>query len=241
MRDALRPALRLGMLALLAGGVVIVQTDRRARYVPELAGAVPAGLGGFADEQRLRLSLTTGQGDIAQARVQAADLVQHRPIPADHLTNLAIADALAGDEAGAQAALETASRRGWRDPLPQIASAQAALDQRAYPLAAQRLAALLATGQLADQTQALLLRLVAVPEGREALARLYAGAGYWQPGAMRLLSGSAPPAQFADWTARIRRAGGDPDCAAVANAVERYGREGVAEAGRLFARSGCAV
>lgn len=216
-------------LALLAAISVVAQVDRRARYDAALSGFVPAAYGGFAAEQRARNALLQQDGE--RALVESRLLLRTRPIPADHLSLLALAEALAGDEARATAALEAAARRGWRDPLPQLASAQAALETGAHDVAAQRITALLATGELREQASPLYARLLETPEGRAAMARRYAATGYWQSNSLGHVGGSADPGDLADTLARAQDLGAALPCdrlQALADSLSRQGKANIA-------------
>ncbi len=146
--------------------------------MPELAALVPAAYVGFAAEQQTRQALARGDGE--RALVEASRLLRSRPLPAYHLTMLALAHATTGNADAADSALEAAAARGWRDPLPQAASAQAALAAGEHAIAAQRISALLATGELPEQTEALFAQLLSTSEGQAAMAARYAAQGHWQ-------------------------------------------------------------
>ncbi len=208
-------------MALLA---TIAQVDRQARYDSDLARLVPAAFGGFAAEQRARSAVQRGDGEAAL--VELRTLIKSRPIPADHLSLLALARGADGDRTGAIAALEASAARGWRDPLPQLASAEAALAAGEYGIAAQRISALLATGALPEQTQALFTRQIATPEGREAMALRYAAKGHWQSSSLGTLAAMMEPANMADTLALAQANGANLPCNMLRQVATTYANRG---------------
>ncbi len=119
---------------------------------------------------------------------------------------------LDGDATQSIPALEEAARRGWREPITQISVARAALLSQDYPSAAQRVAALIATGSTPDATDALLRELIATPAGRDALAGIMGERGYWQRSLLRRVFAVGRPADSLAMVARAAREGYQPDC-----------------------------
>lgn len=171
--------LYLLLLALLALGVIGVQLDRQAYRDGQVLHAVPVPFRAVALQRQLEADLGSRQ-DAPGLLSEARELVRKRPLPARHLLLYAQSAELGGEREQALAALEIAAVRGWREPVPQLAVVQAGLVSGDYAAVAQRLAALVATGAAAEQTNALLGEMMAEAEGREALADLLAGEGTWK-------------------------------------------------------------
>lgn len=222
-----------GLFALLAVVTVLAQLDRASRFEPGLAPLVPEAFRGFATRHLAAAALLARDAEGAEAQARA--LVRARPLPAEHLTLLAQSATLAGDETQALAALEEATTRGWRDPLAQQAAAEAALQAGEAGAAAQRIAALLATGALPDQTGAQLARLLAEPAGRRAFAALLAGPGRWQRNFPAFAAPVTAPADLAETLALAQAAGAGLPCARLEGIAESYLSAGMeAQAARFW-------
>ena len=218
-------------LAAIGLAAAVVQLDRSARFDPELAAMVPTSLPGFATEQRVKAAIA--DRDSATALAEARALVRGRPLPAEHLSLLSYAAAMEGDEALALAALEAATLRGWREPLAQQAAAEAALLSDEHDIAAQRIAALLATGELRDEALDLASRLLASEPGRQALARRLAADGHWQVNALVPLAAVAEPRQLTQAIVLAAGGGAALPCdrlSAIAAAYANIGRDAEAAA-----------
>ncbi|WP_052768880.1 hypothetical protein [Aurantiacibacter marinus] len=218
---------RFAWWAVLAAiGIVtgFAQIDRSARFTPHLASLVPPAFSGFAAEQRTRQAIAAQQPDRAIAEAKA--LVAARPLPAENLALFAIAAAMNEQNDQSIAAIEAASTRGWRAPIIQQAVAQAALEQGEYDRAAQRIAALLATGSARDFALDLAARLTTTQEGQAAFARQYAAPGHWQDNAVRQLGTTMPAQDFAATLAMAEELGASINCGRLRNIIQRYEREG---------------
>ena len=220
-----RIAFRLGVAA-LAIAVAFAQVDRSARFAPELAPLVPRAFSGFAAEQRVKAALATSGDAVGEARA----LVRRRPAGAEQLALLSLAAARDGDEPLAIAALEAASRRGWRVPMVQLASAQAALAQDQPELASQRIAALFAVGAAREEALALSADLLSEEPGRAAFARRLATRGHWQEGTLEPLSRAVAPMDFVRTMAKARAYGATPECGRLAAIADRYVSEAQVDA-----------
>ncbi|MFC3098037.1 hypothetical protein [Alteraurantiacibacter palmitatis] len=173
----------IGALAVMGLVIGAAQIDRASRYAPQLAPLVPTPFRSFSLVHLAQDAMVHGQSE--EALRLSRQLVRARPLPAEHLTLLSQAELRAGMSDAGLAALEEAGRRGWREPYSQAAMARAALLAGNPDAAAQRLAALLATGAAgADVTEPILAELAATPQGRAALARQLAQPGYWQAGVL---------------------------------------------------------
>ncbi len=183
------------------------------------------------------MALQAGQPEIAVA--QARQQIELRPMPAESLTVLALASLQGGDTETARAALEASSRRGWREPISQLASGQGALEQQQYEIASQRVVALLSTDNLTESALALLGGLVTVPEGRQAMANRMASFGRWQDKTLVPASGVAAPD---DWVATIVLAvdqGADLSCSRMERLASRYERIGEVAAAEKISAIAC--
>lgn len=217
---------RLGwsaLFALLAGIAVLAQIDRTSRQQPGLARLVPAALQGFAARHEAAQALAAREGEQAMAKVRR--LIRARPLPAEHLSMAAQAATLTGEEALALAALEEGARRGWRDPLAQQVAAQGALAAGDREAAAPRIAALLATGVLPEETGTLLAALLAEPEGRQAFAALLAAEGRWQNNFPAFAAQAIAPAPLAETLSLAQAQGARLPCARLETIARTY-REG---------------
>ena len=199
------------VLLAVAVMTLFAQLDRSARFSPQMAAFVPASFSGFAAERRAERAVLTRDGVDALSASKA--LVAVRPAPAEHLSLLAQSYAFAGDTRAALAALEAASGRGWRDPVVQLAAAQAALAGAKPQAAAQRISALLATNALPDQSDDLVAQLLGTPAGRAAFAERLAGDGRWQAGWTARAISTLPPEQLLQTLLLAEAAGAQIPCA----------------------------
>ena len=195
------------MLVLLAVVASAVQLDQQSGRDPALAPMVPEFVSGQAARARAGAAMRSGDGStaLAEARRQLA----LRPMPAEGLTLLALAAVSANDEDLALEALGAAGKRGWREPIAQLASGEAALQQGEHAIAAQRAVALLATGNLTDPARNLIARLLTTPDGRAAFARQLANGGHWRANALASLGGAVAPDDWQDTLHRARDLGAD--------------------------------
>lgn len=155
--------LALAALALLAA---FAQLDRASIGQPALAPLVPKPLPSFAQPTMTLVALATASP--AEARAEARRLVHIRPLPAEHLHALALAELKAGNLAGYAAAFERATAGN-------------------VDAAANRIATLWATGPDAE-TVALTQRLLALDGGRAAFEARARAARKWDaPAALREL------------------------------------------------------
>ncbi|TIX48959.1 hypothetical protein [Alteraurantiacibacter aquimixticola] len=217
---------------------VFAQIDRAARFSPGWAAAVPAPFRGFAQYERARVQIVAGNAESALA--ESRQLVRVRPMPAEHLALLARAELLAENPDNGLAALEAAGGRGWREPVSQLAMVEAALASRNYPVAAQRIAALIAVRE-ADRAQLAQLvgRLAAEAEGREALAGVLAIDGYWHRELLLRASFAMTPPQFAAMVASVREQGRELPCSTLGRIARRFANQGEEGAAASLRQAGC--
>jgi hypothetical protein len=213
---------RLLAILLLGGVITLAQLDQQAMRSPGLALAVPEFASANAARVRAQLDLQLGDDSLVDARRQ----LLLRPLPAESLTLFAFARAATGDDATATAALEAASTRGWREPVSQLASGEAALQQDEHAIAAQRIVALLSTGDLVEPALDLLARLLATPEGRAAFAYRMAQAGHWQGNRLPDMAGAVDPADLAATLALAQAQGARLPCDRLALVASGYRQRG---------------
>lgn len=229
----------LALLSALAGVTTMLQLDRQAELSPALAPLVPQPLRGYA---QARIAATgIGAKDSAAALEEARRLVQRRPVPAEHLTLLAIAQAKAGMTDQAGLTIQIAAQRGWRDPLAQEAVLRLALAAGDKPEAARRYTALF----LRSATPNALLQEVgpAVLEetdgpGQRTLVDIISGTDRWHDAFLRRGVQVIPPAAFADITLASMARGVRFNCGVIGQAIKDLGQKDVAAAQRIAVASG---
>ena len=190
-----------------------VQLDRQARFDPALSGIVPEPFRAFA--QRHVTAQALGGEDDALALSQARKLVARRPMPAEHLRMLSLAELEAGEAEQSVYSIQLAARRGWRDRSAQQTMLNLALAAGDEAEAARRFAALFVRGGV-DDTQLRSLALTVFPPGSEVaraeFAQILAGADRWHQTYLRKGSSILPTEVFVDLTARASEAGVKFDC-----------------------------
>lgn len=225
------------VLSLVALMTVMAQLDRAARFSPTLAPLVPAAFAGFAAERNAQAAVLAQEPDLALASTRA--LIARRPLPSEHLSLLAQAQLQAGEEQAAIATLEAATQRGWRDPLAQLAAAQAALADGAHDAAALRLNALFATGALPAQSMALLANLLASETGREAFAKRMALGARWPDNLLNPASLTIAPSDLAPTLALAQEQGAGLNCAALQRIADRYASDGFSAEAAMIDPANC--
>lgn len=212
-------------LALIAVVAIGAELDRASYLRPELAIVVPQPFRSFAQPTTALLALATG--DSATAQEETRRLVRRRPIPAEHLFTLAMAEIRNGHPRAFADAFRAASTRGWRYPPLQVAAAQAALASGDVKAAANRVAALWAEDAANPSVAPLTKALLEAPGGPEAFAIPLAQTHVWSENFVARAPGFASPANAVRTIVAARRAGARFDCRALA-------RFGQALAGRGY-------
>lgn len=161
-------ALRIAVFAVLGSLIALFQIDRASGNRPELAVIIPDGLGGEADLVKAKATLNT---DPVLAEKPTRDLVAKRPIPAEHLSLLALYLVETDQPQLAGQALTEASKRGWRDRYTQVTVLGSALANGSPMAAAQRLEALIRNRDEWEIQASAAQQVLAVPEGRKAFAQ----------------------------------------------------------------------
>lgn len=205
-------------IAALAFVAIGAQLDRASHQRPEFAIVVPQPFRSVAQPTIALIALATG--DSAAAQEEARRLVRRRPIPAEHLFILAMAEMRGGDARTFAPAFRTASTRGWRYPPLQVAAAQAALADGDTKGAANRIAALWAEDSSNPSVAALTRQLLETPGGPEAFAVPLAQTHVWADNFIARAPGLTTPANASRTLAAALRAGGRFDC----GSLERFER-----------------
>ena len=221
----------LAVLSALAAVITILQLDRQAEATPALAAMVPEPLRGYAQAQ---VTLTaTEAADGAAALEEARRLVRRRPVPAEHLTLLALAQTKAGMPEPAGLTIQIAAQRGWRDPIAQEAVLRLALAAGDEPEAARRFAALF----LRSATPNALLQELAPAvvgktggPGQRTLVDIIAGTDRWHDTFLRRGVQVMPPAAFADITRASMKRGARFDCGILGQSLKALRQKDAAAA-----------
>ena len=230
----------IGRIAWLAGLFALallttfVQIDRQSEATPALAALVPEPMRGYA---QARIAGEAAEGDNpALALQEARRLVHRRPVPAEHLTLLALAQTKAGEVDQAGLTVQIAAQRGWREPLAQEAVLRLALAAGDKPEAARRYTALFLRASTPD---ALLRELGGEVlaetggDGQRTLVDIISGTDRWNDLFLRRAVQVMPPAAFADVTVATIRRGTRFDCAALAQVLKGLGKADAGAAGRI--------
>jgi len=191
----------LWIVALLGIGAVTagLQLDRQTETNPQLAPLVPAPFRSFAQAQLTVDALDKDNPSEALAAAEA--LVRVRPMPAEHLTLLAAAQARAGEAAAAEFSIGLAAQRGWREPIAQETALRLALAAGNEAEAARRYAALFRSNATSDDLLTALAPQVfaeAGGAGRQTFADVLAGAPRWYELFLQRGARVLPPSAFAE-------------------------------------------
>jgi len=151
-------------------------------------------------------------GDPQAALIEASELVQRRPMPAENLFALAFARQRAGQPGLAMDTTQAAARRGWRVvPLQQL-QIEIALQAGVPEEAANRLAALWALKDPGKKLGETPRAVLATDQGRKAFARQIAGTSKWQNSFLQEGADIVAPDVFADTIGLAANAGARFDC-----------------------------
>jgi hypothetical protein len=224
----------IAILAALGVIITVLQIDRQADISPALAATVPEPMRGYA-QTRVALAAIEGE-DPAAALAATKALVRRRPLPAEHLTLLASAQAKAGQAEAAAFTIQMAARRGWREPVAQEAVLRLALAAGDKPEAARRYGALLRRTATPDDLLTNLAPEVFGTTGdpaRETLAKVIAGAPRWHSQYLQRGLQVLPPEVFGEITALALGRGARFTCNALAPVIETLRRRDPAAAARL--------
>jgi hypothetical protein len=217
-----------------------LQVDKQAEVTPALAPLVPAPLRNFAQTQ-IAAQAAAGD-DPARALAEAQALVARRPVPAEYLSLLAVAQAKAGQGEEAGVTIQIAGQRGWREPIAQEAVLRLALDAGDKAEAARRYAALFLRTETPD---ALLIELgpqvfdAPGGPGETTLIDIVAGGERWHSQFLRRGAAVMPPAAFSAVTRATMDRGAKFDCTLLDQAAKTLERRDAAAAQSLAAAKAC--
>lgn len=224
----------LGGLLALALLTTFLQLDRQSEITPALAAMVPEPLRGYAQVQIAGAAAESE--DSALGLAEARRLVRRRPVPAEHLTLLALAQTRAGEVEQAGLTVQIAGQRGWREPLAQEAVLRLALEAGDKPEAARRYTALFLRGATPDA----LLREVgpAVLDetggpGQQTLVDIISGTDRWNEMFLRRGVKVMSPMAFADVTVATIKRGVRFDCGVLTQTLKALGQADVQSASRV--------
>lgn len=227
--------------ALLVIAVVTIglQLDKQSEANPSLAPLVPAALRNFAQTNIVAGALDGN--DSALALAEARKLVRQRPVPAEYLTLLAVAQTKAGQGEAAALTIQIAGQRGWRDPLAQESVLRLALAAGDKAEAARRYAALF----LSDSTPDALLEELGPTvldepggPGQQTMVTIVSGTERWRSVFLRRGVQVMPPAAFTAIVSATMTTGAGYDCAALTQVQRGLTRRDVAAGQQLADAAG---
>lgn len=212
-------------LLVVAIVAIAVQFDRQSARDPLLAELVPPPFRAFAQTHVAAAAAESGNVNRALAEVRL--LVQRRPIPAEHLTLLAVAQTNAGMPEQAGLTIQVAAQRGWREPLAQEAMLRLALAAGDQPEAARRFAALMLRGTTPDDVlQVLGEQTLGEPGGPgcRTMIDIVSAAERWQKTFLRRGAAVIAPDAFAEIVAESIARGAAFDCPVLEQAAKGLAR-----------------
>jgi hypothetical protein len=230
----------IGRLTWIAGMLVLamltafLQIDRQSSLTPSLAPLVPSPL---RSEAQVQIAAAAVSGDDSKRALQeASTLVMRRPVPAEHLTLLAVAQTKASQLEQAGVTIQIAGQRGWREPVSQEAVLRIALQAGDKAEAARRYAALFLRSATPDD----LLRELgpAVLDetdgpGQRMLVDIISGTDRWNGNFLRRGVQVMPIAAFVDIAEATIERGTRYDCGVLEQAVKEAGRSDADASQRL--------
>jgi hypothetical protein len=211
-------------IAMVAAVTTIVQLDRQARFTPGLAASVPEPFRAFAQAHMTTAALTR-KDDPRAALEEAKRLIARRPIPAEHLSLLAIAQFQAGEVEQSGLTIQIAAKRGWRDLPAQEAVLRLALAAGDGAEAGRRYGALLLNLKTRDELLNELGPQVFGPRGhpnrasRDAFIDIVAGSDRWLSTLLNRGPQVMPGEAFAEIVIRSRERGAPYACKELNRAV----------------------
>ena len=221
-------------VALVAIGIGLDREARRGDFPTRL---VPPPFRFFAEERIAAHAVKAG--DPAAALASARRLVMRRPVPAENLMLLGLAELRAGEPERGTWAIQMAARRGWRDVGAQKVMFGLAIEAGDHDEAANRVAALWIAPGADEEALADTKALLASEPGRQALGRRLAGGGYWIRGLLRQ-AGHFEPEALSRAFAVAHEGGAEFDCRTIARIAARYAKSGREEASRRVWGGQCA-
>lgn len=225
-----------GFIALVALIVTGAELDRATRRAPHLVPLVPGIFRSFAQMHETVATVRKAPPDVALAT--ARTLVERRPVPAEHLTLLAIAEERAGHREKSGYLIQAAARRGWREPLAQEAMFNIALMARDPAESARRLVAIMSTQSETEALPELVARQLATPAGRQAMAAQLATGGRWTGQFLPALS-AVDRTSAIDMLNRAETLGARLDCRALAMLQAEFDRSATSGTKPVVPRGHC--
>lgn len=208
-------------LAIVALVTASLQIDRESARNPALAPLVPEAMRSFAQVPIAQRSAQVAGQD--QSLRDAKLLVQRRPVPAETLRILAMAQFSAGQSDAGIKTIQIAAQRGWRDPLTQSAMLQIAMSAGDEAEAARRFTALMLRPEIGDtELHDVAASLFALPDSAAALTLIdiLAGTERWQNAFLRRGARVLPAKTFAHITAEAQMQGAVFECPALQAALQ---------------------
>lgn len=197
----------------LAFVAVSTGLDRQSRRDHEFSASVPEPFRGLAQETIATDALIANDPDRALA--EAKTLVRRRPIPAENLFLLAVAQAESGQSVASVSTMELASQRGWRVPQIQMVAIDGALRSNNPQVAAARLLALWSINADPEMLQQATKQVLAAPGGPQAFGATLATSHFMQDTVLRRSLGYTAPAPFVEMVEAARAAGAKFDCSSL--------------------------
>lgn len=213
-----------------------VQFDRQVRRTPAIAPVVPAPFRSAAQFQIAAKAIEAGDPDAALT--EARLLVARRPVPAEHLTVLAIALVQAGEAEAGSETIQYAARRGWRDPVAQEAMLRLAVAAGDMPEATHRFTALFLRDSTDDALLEELSKAVfseAGGPGQQTLITILSQTDRWPTTFLRRGFRVMAPTTFVDITIGSIAKGVRFDCKLLKQIVTALSRRDPQQGNRLAA------
>lgn len=202
-----------------------VQLDRQARYDPRFVASVPDPFRAFSQRHATVEALRSGND--ALALTEARKLVARRPMPAEHLRLLSLAEFETGAAEQSVYSIQLAARRGWRDRSSQQTMLNLAIAAGDQIEAARRFAALFARGGIEETELRDFAQELFGPDSgtaRAEFANILSEADRWQRGYLRKGPSVFPTEAFIEITQLAKEAGASFQCENAERAIERVRR-----------------
>ena len=193
------------------------QLDRQARVTPGLAANVPESFRAFA-QPHIAAEALEGE-DADRALTEAQRLVARRPVAAEHLQLLALAQYKAGQPQAATISIQLAAQRGWRNVQVQESMLRLALAAGEQGEAARRFTALMLNQASNEATlRDLAPAVFKDASAQDALVDVLAGGARWHNRFLERGSQILPPNAFANIIGRSAERGVQFDCSRLKSA-----------------------
>lgn len=218
-------ALWICCILAIAAVTIGAQLDRQARFDPTFVASVPEPFRAFSQRHVTVEALRSG--NTALALMEARKLVARRPMPAEHLRLLSLAEFEYGAAEQSVYSIQLAARHGWRDRSTQQTMLNLAVAAGDQTEAARRFAALFARGGIEEAELRAFAQKVFGPSGSAArieFANILSEAERWQRLYLRMGPGVFPTDAFVEITQRASKAGVSFQCENAMRAVERLRR-----------------